>query len=670
MYQILKKASRLMRKVSKKAASQAFVEIPEFADPKISGIESRRPLEQFQMLGAALDAQANQLDEWREKTIQYLLRPLVDEDEGVEITGDEYEESTKTQDEVMVYISALRAVIEDRFDALTGQDNILIKGDVRTALKLAKDGEGAFPEKVIELYKTRKAVKPTRDMSSLRGIFSELRSISTTLKTDAENGNSRAMHELSILEPERVKVQKQLTDQTKAVVALRQEVELFTSVMNARLEYYRQLQQVSDMVALLEERDKSQEAYDNMTKEEEKLENKLAMAVSKRRYLMHLHDEAGHSKEQRTCIICQETFEIGALTVCGHQFCKDCILLWRQQHPSCPVCKRKLKTQDLYDITYKPQQLKVAEESIQNSSERERSAGMIQSAIYSNISNNTLTQIQNVELDGPSYTTKIDTIARHLIWLRESDPGSKSIIFSQFKEFLDVLSRALTTYHIGHTSIAKPRGTERFKVDPGIECFLLHAKSQSSGLNLVNASHVFLCEPLINTALELQAIARVDRIGQRQKTSVYLYLIDGTVEENIYAISVRRRAEHMSMGRGGSAEQQQKQKAQGNEKEKPMTAELLDSNIEAANSLELQQAPLANLLTKGKAGGEVVDKTDLWDCLFRNKARNGAWGSKMHVVGQGGDEERRSERWRERERVVRGFLGAEAAETRANGTRS
>ena len=139
-----------------------------------------------------------------------------------------------------------------------------------------------------------------------------------------------------------------------------------------------------------------------------------------------------------------------------------------------------------------------------------------------------------------------------------------------------------------------------------IECFLLHAKAHSSGLNLVNATHVLLCEPLINTAIELQAIARVHRIGQHQTTTVWMYLVENTVEKSIYNISVDRRLTHMDRTdpeRIGSDEMS------------------LESKIEAANTLELEQTPLAKLLTKGSTGGEMVDKADLWNCLFNCRFR-------------------------------------------------
>jgi E3 ubiquitin-protein ligase SHPRH len=226
-------------------------------------------------------------------------------------------------------------------------------------------------------------------------------------------------------------------------------------------------------------------------------------------------------------------------------------------------------------------------------------------------------KIKNIELDGPSFTTKVDTLARHLIWLRETDPGAKSVIFSQFKDFLDVLAMAFTRYRIGYSSIDRPNGIERFKEDPATECFLLHARAHSSGLNLVNASHVFLCEPLLNTAIELQAIARVDRIGQQQETNVWLYLVDGTVEESIHELSVRRRMEHI-----GQSNALVNGKGKGKERD-DTPAELMDTKFEEANSRELQDARLAGLLAKGGKGGEVVAKEDLWDCLFGKKTRAG-----------------------------------------------
>ncbi|CZT47500.1 related to S.pombe rad8 protein and Rdh54p [Rhynchosporium secalis] len=610
LQEVSKKADRLMKKVSRKAATQSFVQIPEMpSEPAKGGIESRRILEKLDALSAALDAQANVLDEWRETTIQFLLRPLVDDD-SIETTGDEYEESTKTQDEVMVYVNVLRAVIIDRYDALTGQTNELVKQEVKTTLRVAMDGEGACPEKTVELLAIRGHMKPSADMGSIRGTVSELRALSTSLRTDVENGRARAQNELVIVDKQLKEAQRLFTQQTKAISLLEKEIELFTKVMNIRLEYYRQLQQVSDMVAPYEG------PIDMMTvskflQEEESLAKKIAIAKSKRRYLDHLRMEATNPQEQRMCVICQESFETGALTVCGHQFCKECIRQWFHTNHNCPVCKRKLLQTDMHQITYKPQELSIETEEVHDANqERFSPTQSSKYVIYSQISKSKLAEIKNTELDGPSFTTKVDTLARHLIWLRESDPGAKSIIFSQFKDFLDVLAQAFAKFRIGFTSIDKPNGIETFKQDPGIECFLLHARAHSSGLNLVNASHVFLCEPLLNTALELQAIARVDRIGQQQETNVWLYLVDGTVEESIHQLSVKRRMEHIGKRLAGSGN-----KSKGKARD-PSPVEILDSNIEEANSMELQQASLTGLLAKGGKGEEMVNKEDLWDCLF------------------------------------------------------
>ena len=43
---------------------------------------------------------------------------------------------------------------------------------------------------------------------------------------------------------------------------------------------------------------------------------------------------------------------------------------------------------------------------------------------------------------------------------------------------------------------------------------LLPVHSGANGLNLIEATHVLLAEPILNPAQELQAIGRVHRIGQ------------------------------------------------------------------------------------------------------------------------------------------------------------
>ena len=92
-------------------------------------------------------------------------------------------------------------------------------------------------------------------------------------------------------------------------------------------------------------------------------------------------------------------------------------------------------------------------------------------SIYSGINDVTLNQIKNIDVEG-SYGTKIDTIARHILWIRENDPGAKSIVFSQFKDFLDILARAFGRFKIGFTSIDKRGGIEKFKNDPGVRRLL------------------------------------------------------------------------------------------------------------------------------------------------------------------------------------------------------
>ncbi|KAH6689544.1 E3 ubiquitin-protein ligase [Plectosphaerella plurivora] len=628
-----KKATSHMKRLRESANTQSFVEMPELKPNEMRGLESGPVLERAEGLYGLLNLQAGLIDEWREAIIQLLLRPLVDEEDEVELTGDEFADSTKIQEELMVYVQVLRAAIADRQMAISGLENALIRHEIQTAKVLARDGEGPAPTKFNELMDLREKVRPEigDGLSSLKGVVAALRSILTRIPR-SENASNRAEVEYAIVQRQIQDMQAQIASQTKAATALERECERFTSAMNARVDYYRQLQYVSDSVEPYEgERDEA--AILEYTNLEVKSHNKLTSAEGKQRYLLSLRDTNGDVAEPRMCIICQSSFSTGVLTVCGHQFCKECIMLWFRAHHNCPMCKRVLRMSELHNITLKPRELKLHVGEDVPAPGLRKSIISRKSAIYSEFGAEKLAEINQIDLDGPSFTTKVDSIIRHLLWLRDSDPGAKSVIFSQYRDFLGVMGLALSRWRIGYRSIDNPSGIEDFKKDPAIECFLLHGRAQSSGLNLVNASHVFLCEPVLNTAIELQAIARVDRIGQKHETTVWLYLIEGTVEESIYNLSLRRRLEHMGKARG---------------KTRDSTPEVLDSTLEAANTLEMEQASLSKLMSKDRTAGEAVKQEDLWECLFGHVAR-------AREAGQNALENP----------AVMGFLAAEAAEERA-----
>lgn len=480
------KAENFMATIKARAQQQTYVEVPELKVPHNGGgLESRRILERLEDLCSALGSQANQLDEWRETMIQLLLQPLVDEEE-TDLQGDEYEASTKQQDELYVYMELLRAIVADRHDVLTGQRNTLIDHEMRTAQCQAMEGAGHAPELSKSLIAIRNTLKPSEHSGSIRGIISELRALKATLRVQEEKLSSRAVAEIAIIDCTLEILQRSATEQNRAVTGLEREMELFKDTMNARLEFYRQLQQISDTVAPYE-KDLSQEARDSalssMKATEARLEARIATLKAKDRYLEHLRHESATNETQRICIICQQPFEVGALTSCGHSYCKECLRLWWSAHRNCPTCKKHLSRNDFHQITYveslfrlvyktanitfsyKPQELTVQEEGQMKGTEVPMNTSSV--SIYSGISNAVLNQIKNVEVEG-SFGTKIDTLARHILFLRENDPGAKSVVFSQFRDFLEVLGRAFAQFKIGFTGIDRKGGVEKFKSDPSV----------------------------------------------------------------------------------------------------------------------------------------------------------------------------------------------------------
>ncbi|KAK4615695.1 hypothetical protein CLAFUW4_10010 [Fulvia fulva] len=621
---ISRKAEGSMQQIKDLEGQGTATKLPKIKDlVSLGGIESRKIVEKADDLFDVIRQQAKVIQNWRSKMAEYLTKPLVDEEtDGVETTGDEYEDSTKQQDELYVYFDALKAMHADLNTLITGETapliDIEVKGLVRAAKtylnpetpeELRPQGVHA-PELVLELFGTRnKFHAQQKDVSSVQRLIQEARTVETVL--DYHQTGSRAEAEHTIVKQYLTALQSISLSYRKVLLGLEKEIELFRTTQNQRVEFYRQLQELSDAVQpYKEELDEQldQIALTLAMDYEELAVQERDRHRSRQRFLLSMKDESGSQSEPKTCIICTNTFENGVMTVCGHQYCKECITHWHKSHKSCPMCKRKISHNDMHPITLKPREARAREEvqSEASSDGSSLSSPSSQSSIYTDVDSKLLDEIKTIDLP-TSYGTKVDTLGRHLQWIREHDPGAKSIVFSQYREFLDVLGTALKEFKIGYARLGRSGAAEKFRNDPSIDCLLLDAKTDSSGLTLVNATHVFICEPLIQTAVELQAISRVHRIGQTRPTTVWMYLITDTVEEAIYEMSVARRQAHV----------QARLQSKRSEKSRSSTpAPMQENAIDAANSEELQAAPLTKLLVPGKGGGEVVGNGDLWQCLF------------------------------------------------------
>ncbi|KAH9702947.1 RING-finger DEAD-like helicase PHD and SNF2 domain-containing protein [Citrus sinensis] len=157
-----------------------------------------------------------------------------------------------------------------------------------------------------------------------------------------------------------------------------------------------------------------------------------------------------------------------------------------------------------------------------------------------------------------SYGTKIEAVTRRILWIKSTNPKAKILVFSSWNDVLDVLEHAFIANNItcikmkgGRKSqvaiskfTAQKRSAERTdkthaqQPEPKpIQVLLLLIQHGANGLNLLEAQHVVLVEPLLNPAAEAQAISRVHRIGQENRTLVHRFIVKNTVEESIYKLN-------------------------------------------------------------------------------------------------------------------------------------
>lgn len=134
-------------------------------------------------------------------------------------------------------------------------------------------------------------------------------------------------------------------------------------------------------------------------------------------------------------------------------------------------------------------------------------------------------------------SSKIEEIVQTIIKLKADDEHVKIVIFSHWANILSTLVTALQENNIEYRSNmgAFTTALTQFK-DPQrkVTCLLMPLKCGSKGLNLTEATHVFIVEPILNPGEQLQAIGRIHRMGQTRPTFVHRFIVKNTIEESIY----------------------------------------------------------------------------------------------------------------------------------------
>lgn len=148
-----------------------------------------------------------------------------------------------------------------------------------------------------------------------------------------------------------------------------------------------------------------------------------------------------------------------------------------------------------------------------------------------------------------TYSPKIDEIIKCVIQLMENEPNVKIIIFSHWDTILGAITPGLTANNIKNThsckSIKFHQEINAFKLED-ITCLLLNLKFAGKGLNVTEATHVFIVEPILNPDDEMQAVGRIHRIGQERLTFVHRFITKKTIEENIYEKIIKAKDKWLS----------------------------------------------------------------------------------------------------------------------------
>ncbi|KNZ77948.1 hypothetical protein J132_02888 [Termitomyces sp. J132] len=506
-----------------------------------------------------LNEQSTLLWEWRTHITALLTQKLASSEDSPD--GEEYQRTLDNQGEAETYIKSYSALLSDRRQVLINERTLLAAHDMRekklrqtkaatNALAAAlldlpsrinEDGAELQPEHEVlhaQLSQKRKDLLKLLEKRSIKSVLVDLNAAATRIARDTDP-------EKVALKEFVAQLRQLLKDETALMDKLDADLLLIQKAFNQRILYFRQLQEISDTVAEVEWEGTVLDALVQATVERDGLDAEINKSRARHRYLDNLtkkNDDGSLDEDDECCILCKCEFIRGFITQCAHVFCEGCMKAWitRKEGKTCPVCRVTLNPDTVQRFTVKveePDSKPVPQTNTEPvpKSRRQISYNMIDPKLFG--------EINSMESFG-DYGSKIQTLVRHLLYLKLTDPDAKSIVFSAWADSLFIMERALTSNGIRCLRIdQKSRGesaAKRFKSDPEILVLLLHGERENAGLNITCASRVFLLESVVHHGFEVQAIARIDRMGQTRPTEVFCYYAEDTVERNILDLAARQ----------------------------------------------------------------------------------------------------------------------------------
>ncbi|QPG74510.1 hypothetical protein FOA43_001840 [Brettanomyces nanus] len=138
---------------------------------------------------------------------------------------------------------------------------------------------------------------------------------------------------------------------------------------------------------------------------------------------------------------------------------------------------------------------------------------------------------------------KILLLMRLLGLIYQKTQDEKVVIISNFTQVLDILEKTLESLRLSYTRLdgstpSKDRGriVNEFNRSSKDSCFifLLSAKAGGIGLNLTGASRLIMFDNDWNPSVDLQAMARIHREGQKKEVKIYRLVTSGCIDEKIF----------------------------------------------------------------------------------------------------------------------------------------